>query len=232
MKESVFIYFDAVTDSTELSEIFVKLDSLLLEIGWKYSGIHNMYIPLAGKSSDIIYDDLVENVNRTEWLKRLKPRIEAFSLTNYCGLRDIKVGNMAYPKIDKLKRYRDYYKKCHKFAHGIVVDENNKLRDGYTTYIIANEEGAKADVLCIDSSVKYKKIVSGKHVVFDGEKYEQCSDKVYSWRYELKEPVVPGDILLANTRKGKRFIKVEGISYASGKKCFSYNSIHKFIEES
>lgn len=30
MKEIVFINFDAVTDSTELSEIFVKLESLLM----------------------------------------------------------------------------------------------------------------------------------------------------------------------------------------------------------
>ena len=233
MYDFLLVFFDAKADKTKLDDVIYKMDVMLLEKGWRYSGFRNVYIPKTGEKSDIICDDAVNAIKNAEWLKKYKPKIQVLTNVTACSLKDIHVGNMVFPNKDKLSKYRDYHTTKQKFAHAIVVDENNNLRDGYTTYIIANEEGVEADIIRIDSSVKFKKVVIGKHVVFDGENYVISSDKIYRWYYELDMPVIPGDILLADTKLGKRFMIVERISYVAGtEECSRDKSIKKFVAAS
>lgn len=231
MKDTLTVYLDAKVERTEFDNVIKKLDALLLEKGWRYIGFSNVYVPVVEKTAEMTCGDAVNAIKNAEWLKKYNPQVMIGTWTNVCCLNEIHVGNMSFPKKRKLDKYRDYYTSKHKFAHAIVVDENNYLRDGYTTYIIANEEGAQADIIRIDSSVKFKKVVIGRHVVFDGENYVISSDKAYRWRCELDDPVVPGDILLANTKLGKRFMKVERISYVTGKEDISRDkSIKAFVK--
>jgi len=47
------------------------------------------------------------------------------------------------PKESKMWLKRAYFIFNDKFEHSIVLDKNNVLIDGYTTYLIAQEQGMK-----------------------------------------------------------------------------------------
>lgn len=54
--------------------------------------------------------------------------------------------------------------------------------------------------------------------------------KRYVWIYALKEPVIPGDILLVKTKRGTDFICVESINYAAGEEfCSIYKKVEKHL---
>lgn len=55
-------------------------------------------------------------------------------------LKNIKISKefkMKYPKTLKLISKMEYYLRNNKFEQPIVIDKNNVLVDGYTSYIIA-----------------------------------------------------------------------------------------------
>lgn len=55
-------------------------------------------------------------------------------------LKNIKISKefkMKYPKTLKLISKMEYYSRNNKFEQPIVIDKNNVLVDGYTSYIIA-----------------------------------------------------------------------------------------------
>lgn len=55
-------------------------------------------------------------------------------------LKNIKISKefkMKYPKTLKLISKMEYYLRNNKFEEQIVIDKNNVLVDGYTSYIIA-----------------------------------------------------------------------------------------------
>ncbi len=177
-----------------------------------------------------IEDDEADLLKIIRKLKNCNPGLRVLIRTSACEIKDIHVGKMTFPGVEKLKKYREYYEKEHKFAHAIVVDENNYIRDGYTTYIIANELGVKAEVVRVDSSIPHKKVVIGRHVTFDGENYCINSSMAYRWFCKVDEAVVPGDILLANTQFGKRYMIVEKIDYVVGEyACSRDKSIKKCV---
>lgn len=75
-----------------------------------------------------------------------------------------------------------------------------------------------------------RKIVKGRHVVLSNGKWKKKSNKRYIWIYTLKNPVVPGDILLVNTKKGRAYICVDRIEYAAGQGfCSRYNTVKKHM---
>ena len=75
-----------------------------------------------------------------------------------------------------------------------------------------------------------RKIVKGRHVVFSDGKWKKKSNKRYIWIYTLKKPVVPGDILLVNTKKSRAYICVDRIEYAAGQGfCSRYNTVKKHM---
>lgn len=68
------------------------------------------------------------------------------------------------------------------------------------------------------------------HVEFSGGKWRKKSDKRYIWIYSLREPVVPGDILMANTKTGADFICVHRIEYTAGREfCSKYAKIRQHM---
>lgn len=58
-------------------------------------------------------------------------------------IEDINVGNMKPINPIKLKQKKRYFEKYGIFKENIIVDENNKLIDGFSSILIAVEYGIK-----------------------------------------------------------------------------------------
>ena len=74
------------------------------------------------KTQDNMINDLLEYINRK---------------TKIIQLSDIKIPkNFSKPKPAKMKNRIGYYSTYKRFKVPIIVDEDNNLIDGYTTYLI------------------------------------------------------------------------------------------------
>ena len=103
-------------------------------------------------------------------------------------------------------------------------------RDGYISYLLAQKYGAPADICEMVSEQPLRKIVTGRHVEFSHGKWRKKSEKRYVWIYPLKAPIVPGDILLANTKSGGDLICADSIDYIAGQEfCAKYKKIRKHM---
>lgn len=217
MKDCIEVVFDYQDiNYSECMDVQQKLKSILLPAGWRYTGIFNVFSPIEPDMGDEFYNKAVKAIESCKWLRKYSPRVNVWTVLNACRLNEIRIVNMTYPSPEKINKYRKYFKENHKLAHAIVVDENNYLRDGYTSYIIANEEGYIPNIIRVHSNQPIRKSVIGRHVQFDGEAFPFVSQKAYRWYCKLSEAVVPGDILLVNTALGKRLMKVERIDLAVG----------------
>ena len=112
-----------------------------------------------------------------------------------------------------------------------MVDENRQLRDGYISYLLAGKYKARAEVYETVSGQPLRKIVKGRHVEFTKGKWKKKSDKPYIWIYTLRAPVVPGNILLVNTKNGADFICVDSVDYIAGHRfCSKYKKVRKHMD--
>lgn len=108
--------------------------------------------------------------------------------------------------------------------------KSKQLRDGYISYLLAQKYDARAEICEMVSGQPLRKIVKGRHVVLSAGKWKLKSNKRYIWIYTLKNPVVPGDVLVVNIKKGRAYICVDGIEYTAGKGFRSrYNTVKKHM---
>lgn len=167
--------------------------------------------------------DMKNEQEKEELLRRID------TLTNTCSIDEIRTDRLSDPSPEKIWYYEQYYQKTKKLPHGIVVDEDRQLRDGYISYLLAKKYNIRADICEMVSGQPLRKIVGGMHVKFSDGKWRKTGRKRYIWIYTLKSPVVPGDILMVNTKKGKAFICVDKIDYAAGKFCSKYKKVRKHL---
>ena len=204
------------------------MDKLLLKNGWEYTGFRNMYRPVQGTENDETWHKAEMAVLEDEKLKKYKPYFVFGVMTSHCGLSEVVIKGMSPVTEEKLKAYEEYYDRKKTFAHGIVVDENNILRDGYATYLIAKEKNASPAIMCARSTQPIRKIVSGVHVRETEDGFEDKRDnRIYTWYYDLRDAVLPGDILCVRTKYGKSLIRVDKISYVAGE--YSCRNLHKDV---
>ena len=215
MNEALAVYLNLDMENIEKNEeIMRKIDELLLTVGMKYS-------------DETVFraEELLRN---TDWLKDILSHILIGVITNACPIEEIQTDMMSNPSSEKWGYYEQYYQKTKQLPHAIVVDENKQLRDGYVSYLLAKKYGVQAEVCGMVSGQPLRKIVKGRHVVLSNGKWKKKSNKRYIWIYTLKNPVVPGDILLVNTKKGRAYICVDRIEYAAGQGfCSRYNTVKK-----
>lgn len=215
MNEGLNIYLDFEKLGTEDPEdIINRIDDILLKYRVKYSGCANIYVPCAKKTRDRDIYRAIEALYAQEWLRPGIVAVPVMSQTDVCRLSDINTERMSPPRQARYNYYLKYYKETGRLAHSIVVDENRLLRDGYISYLLAKEYGIR-DVI-IEEALKEQpifKTVIGRHV--DAAQNPTCR-KRYQWIYKKREPVVPGDILLANTRYGCARIRVDRIIMNTG----------------
>lgn len=221
MNDILYLYlnFDE-SNEAELStveKLLPKADQLLKAHGWEYTGFRNMYRPVSGTDPDDTYYDAEKAIEKAEWLKPYKPYVVTGTRTNACNLDEVVIGDERPVRLEKLRRYADYYDKEKRYAHGIIVDENNVLIDGYTTYVLAKEGRMRPDIMRIKNGQLHRKVVCGKHIVRAGEGFQEAGKKPYAWYYDHGPAVVPGDILLVRTHRGKRLMRVDRIYYVSGR---------------
>lgn len=231
MNECLTVYLKLdMEKSAENEALIERIDELLLTVGMKYSGVMNMYIPVDRQKRDQAVFCAEELLRNTDWLRDILAYTEIGQMTNSCPIEVIQTDMMSDPSREKLWYYEQYYQKKHQLPHAIVVDENKQLRDGYISYLLAKKYNISADVCEMVSGQPLRKIVIGTHVKFMEGNWRKKGKKRYVWIYALKEPVIPGDILLVKTKRGTDFICVESINYAAGEEfCSRYKKVEKHL---
>lgn len=216
MYEVIWLFFKAPPAAKEYESVLPKVDELMLECGWEYSGFRNMYLPVEGTDCDETWSRVRDELKNAEWLKKYEPFLNLGTLNNACSLSDIVIKDMSPVSQKKMTKYSEYYDKTKSYAHGIIVDENNVLKDGYTSYLLAQENGKCPDIMKVRSGQVFKKTVRGKILRKTDNGYQEKGKKPYTWYYNLRAAVVPGDILYAKAKNGKVIMRVDEVSYVAG----------------
>lgn len=97
-----------------------------------------------------------------------------------------------------------------------IVDEENVLMDGYTTWLLTKNGGKRPDIMVVRRGQIFIKVVTGMHVMKVGDDFKETGNRSYSWYYNRRDAVVPGDILSVRTRQGLRYMRVDRIWYVAG----------------
>ena len=211
MNDLLYVYLEwdptDMEKNVKVETLFPRLDALLKEHGWEYTGMQNMYRPVKGTDPDDTYTQARQALKDAQWLKEYNPHTATSTWTNACELNEIVIEHAGDIDEAKLNKYREYYQKNHKFAHGIVVDdEEHVLLDGYTTYLIAKENAkAHPEIMQVRRGQVFRKIVVGK---LEGEENLPC------WYYDDGPAVCPGDVLVD---VDGRQMEVDHIGYVAGK---------------
>jgi len=223
MNDMINVFFDYDVNNWQerlgIEKEIQYLDTLVEKHGWKYSGFTNVYIPIVRETREETVGKVIEAIASDERLKKYSPKIMKATLTNACSLEEIELQHMTKPWDVKYSRYERYYLENKELTHGIIVDENKKIRDGYISYLLAKKYGCKVDIIEVPKKSAISKLVIGHHVEYNKEQntYVVKKNKRYAWIYNLKEAVVVGDILLVQTSKGHAYIQVEIITNIAGK---------------
>lgn len=196
-----------------LEEIPEEIDKIVEPYHMKWRML-NYYIAEAGYDEDESVWGAVNALYSTEWLKDGLYVSVARELVHR-RLEMINTEGMTPPRPEKLEHYRNFFRDNKVLEYHlpnpnpIVIDSDNKIRDGYITYLIMQEKGLE-DAMCILVNLEsmLQKYVWGVHLL---DEEGATSIKCYTWAYPLNEAVVPGDILLAGTKRGNKLIKVLGV---------------------
>ena len=224
MHDMIFVYLDYNSDDEEervcVEEDIKYMDTLIEKQGWKYSGVANMYIPMERDTREETIIGVLEAIDSDERLRKYKPKVISGMQTNSCSLKEIDIRHMTEPSAIKYNRYEKYYLENTELSHGIIVDENSKIRDGYIAYLLSEKYGCNVDIMEVPKGSPIAKLVIGHHVEYDTEQktYVTKTGKRYAWIYTIHEAVVPGDILLVKASKGYAYMQVEKITNIAGKK--------------
>ena len=214
----------------ESEELIRRIDRLLLKHGIRYSGIRNLYSPIDQRKRDHGIYNARHVLRETLWLKDRLAYISILHQTNVCSLEQIRLDHMLEPSPGKLKYYEDFYQASYSLAHGIVVDQDRQLRDGYISYILARKYGLQPDIYEAFANEPLRKIVRGRHVVPAGDTWRIKTEKLYTWGYDLRRAVIPGDILEVRTKLGSAFICVDRIDYVTGQEfCGEYSEVMRHL---
>lgn len=233
MNDGLTIFLNIDEREIKENEALIKrIDELLLAFGMEYTGLRNIYRPIEEKDRDHAIFAACQALNDAVWLKDKLVGTLVMNRASVCSIEQIRTQHMEEPSVAKLTYYENFYQKHYTLAHGIIVDECGQMRDGYTSYIIARKYGIRPDVYEAYAGRPLRKVVKGQHVFRDGDIWKPKNNKIYIWNYTLKSPVVPGDILKVQTRKGQAFICVRQIDYITGEEfCKKHRNVLKHMKE-
>lgn len=223
MHDMFLVYLDYDVDNMKerlsIDEEIRYIDRLVEKHGWKYSGVANVYVPIERKSREETIDEVFQVITTDERLKKYSPKVISGTKTNACALGEIDVQSMIKASNAKYNRYEKFYMANKVLAHGIIVDEEQKIRDGYISYLLSQKYGCNIDIIEVPKDSPISKLVIGHHVEYDNEQkdYVIKTGKRYAWLYTIHDAVVPGDILLVQTSKGNAYMQVEKVTVIAGK---------------
>lgn len=231
MNDTLAVYLNLDMEKGWENELLIqKIDRLLLTAGMKYSGIRNLYVPMDKKNRDEAVFQAEKLLRAADWLKDILAYTLVGTVTDACPFEEIRTDAMANPSPAKLWYYEQYYQRTKNLPHAVVVDEDRQLRDGYISYLLAEKYKVYVEVYETVSGQPLRKTVRGRHVEFIDGKWRIKSEKRYIWIYTLKAPVVPGDILLVNTKRGVELMCVDRVDYITGQGfCSKYKKARKHM---
>lgn len=138
-----------------------------------------------------------------------------------CRLDEVRTEHMKPPRRDKYEHYKAWFEgktipsdslTC---PNIMVVNERRELMDGYVTWLLMKERGMeRAEFLMERSGTRLKKYVRGVHL---SPKPGKEPGKEYTWAYPLRRAVVPGDVVLAETRYGDELVRVTQVGVATAR---------------
>ena len=117
---------------------------------WAYG---NYYGVEEGYDAEVAVKGALEALAGTVWLKAAL-HVRVVRLVVKRKLSAIDVASMKPPAQEKLEKFRAIYQDKEllenklAFPNPIVIDEENRLTDGYTTYLLMQERGLK-EAMCI-----------------------------------------------------------------------------------
>lgn len=233
MNEGIEVFLNGgEKEGRKPEKLIRRIDSFLLDYGLAYSGVRNLYIPTEAVGRDHAVFAACDALKKADWLKDGLAYVSVMNQTDVCPLEQIRPDDMSEPSAAKLAYYEEYYRSSRELAHGIVVDEERKLRDGYISYLLAGKYGIRPDIYEALAGSPLRKVVKGRHAVQDGGTWRIKKGRRYSWTYSLKAPVVPGDILKVRTKKGQMYMCVEQIAYVTGEEfCDDYSAVIKHMKK-
>lgn len=233
MNEGIAVYLHInLREEKTNEELLDRIDRLLLDYGIRYSGIRNLYMPVENSDRDHRIYAACQALKKAGWMKKKLAEVSVLNRTDVCTMDEIRLDYMTMPRPGKLEYYEKYYLLSGGLAHGIIVDENRQLRDGYTSYILAKKYGIRPDIYEALSGQPVRKTVRGQHVEPDGDVWKIQTEKRYSWFYTLRAPVIPGDILKVPTGKGWRYMRVDHIGYTTGEEfCREHRRVRKHMKD-
>lgn len=233
MNEGIVVFLNGGEgEGRELEKLTRRIDSFLLDYGLAYSGVRNLYIPTEASGRDHAVFAACDALKKADWLEDRLAHVFIVNQMSVCPLEQIRTDDMSEPSAAKMAYYEEYYRSSRELAHGIAVDEEGKLRDGYISYLLARKYGLSPDIYETLAGSPLRKVVKGRHAVQDGETWRIKNGRRYSWTYSLKAPVVPGDILKVRTKKGQMYMCVEQITYVTGEEfCTDYSAVIKHMRK-
>lgn len=230
MNELMYIYLKLEDmNAHEADALIERMDDMLLSIGLKYTGFQNVYTAVNSDDRDDVFYNAEEALHTCEFLKGKYNYVSIGNEVMHISMKDIDCTNMEKPNETKWNYYNEYYQKYHCLPHDILVDENNCIVDGYISYLLAQKNDVKFNILdkaSIYSVVRdkpHKKVVIGRHVKVTETGVHVHTKKRYTWIYDLNAPVVCGDVLKVKVKNGYDFMVVDKIAYIAGEKfCSAY----------
>lgn len=199
-----------------LEEVPEVIDKILEPHHLKWC-FNNIYMVEHGYDEDLAIHNAIQDLKAMAWAKNALIWVVGYGIEEL-QLEKIDISNMTMPNPQKMSYYRQYVEGGESVAERlkhlcpIVIDRENKLVDGYTTYLFMKEQGIeKATCLIVEKENNVKKYVSGIHL----PENNRSTKKEYRWKCSIDEPVVPGNILVANTRYGEKLIKVTRVGVAT-----------------
>ena len=186
--------YDISDDYFGYSEEYVK------ENQWFLMGNYNKFRIFSNIAYDYLYDAKM-------MLEKLMDRIgevpEPGNYQSRMSIEDIKIFpcfKATPPKSNKMQKKERFFHETGEFESKIILDNNNFLIDGYTSYLLAVKYG-----------VKYVPVTYGKRQVVKA--YHKPDGKIYVWKLpeKLIDQVHPGDKLVVQTSKGAKCVTVESV---------------------
>lgn len=149
--------------------------------------------------ADVLFFDVTAEYMNDAWWHGVKDSGKVFDIP----LEEIQIYPCfaeTPPSLLKMEQKAYYFKETGHFHSDIVLDEDNNLIDGYTSYLLAKQSGMER------VPIRYGKrqIVSAYHGP-GGRRYEW---ELSEW---LLDKVSPGDRVLVHTENGERFVTVETV---------------------
>lgn len=131
-------------------------------------------------------------------------------------LESVDVSLMMEPAEWKYRYYEQYYFKTGRLPFGILVDENRVLRDGYISYLLWRTYSVEPEAWTLHSSCVSMKTVVGRKAIRHGGRFYFRESERNARLYDLDAPVVPGDVVIADSKGGYVFVGVEEVRYVAG----------------